>query len=64
VNKKMHELHQKSAARDKTKVAILSALNIAGELFDYKAKYEKIESELSTFMSKAGSISRKLDESV
>ena len=40
VKTKMAEFQEQSALRDDTKVAVLSALNIAMELFDTKAKYE------------------------
>jgi cell division protein ZapA len=41
VDRKILELQGKSASRDKLKIAILSALNIAGELFDHKSKAEQ-----------------------
>ena len=40
VNSKIGELQELTGLRDDTKVAVLSALNIAGELFETKAKYE------------------------
>ncbi|MBN1308571.1 MAG: cell division protein ZapA, partial [Chitinispirillaceae bacterium] len=38
VNSKMTDLHQRSSSRDHMKIAVLSALNIAGELFEFKEK--------------------------
>ena len=36
IDQKMTELHKGNPSRDKMKIAILSALTIAGELFEYK----------------------------
>jgi len=41
VNSKMAEIHENSASRDNVKIAVLSALNIAGELFDLRDKLEQ-----------------------
>ena len=40
VNSKITEFWELTASKDETKIAVLSALNIAGELFETKARYE------------------------
>jgi cell division protein ZapA (FtsZ GTPase activity inhibitor) len=40
VNSKIAELQELTASRDNMKMAVLCALNLAGELFEAKAKYE------------------------
>ena len=46
VNSKMAGINENTASRDNIKIAVLSALNIAGELFESKAKQEKGAQEI------------------
>jgi cell division protein ZapA len=54
VNGKMEEIQNRIASRDKAKIAVLAALNIAGELLGIEEDLRK----------KAGAISKKIDENV
>lgn len=47
VNSKMTDIHQSSAYRDNMKIAVLSALNITGELFETKEKCHQHEQTIS-----------------
>ena len=60
VDRKITELQGKSASRDKLKIAILSALNIAGELFDHKSKAEQKERQLTEVSKKAEALVRRI----
>jgi cell division protein ZapA (FtsZ GTPase activity inhibitor) len=57
----MAEIREHNAAYDKQKIAILSALNIAGELFEYKSKNEAHEKQLGELERKAEVLTRKID---
>jgi cell division protein ZapA (FtsZ GTPase activity inhibitor) len=61
VNQKMMELKKNSAIRDNAKIAVLSALNIAGELEEYKEKYKKTEKQLSVLQAKLNSLDQKIE---
>ena len=52
VNSKMAEIHENTASRDHMKIAVMSALNIAGEYFEYKAKYEEGARKLNELQEK------------
>lgn len=43
VNSKMTDIDQRSSYRDHMKIAVLSALNIAGELFEFREKCNQQE---------------------
>jgi cell division protein ZapA len=62
VSLKMEEVQNRIASRDKVKIAVLSALNIAGELFGTKEKYEQYRIQCEEIKKKAGAISKKIDE--
>jgi cell division protein ZapA len=64
VNLKMEEVQNSVASRDKVKVAVLSALNIAGELLGFKEKCEQYISKYEELRKKAEEISQKIDDSV
>ncbi len=64
VNQKMMELKRNSSIRDNLKVAVLSALNIAGELYEYKEKCEDAENKLSNIQNKATNLSHKIESSI
>ena len=61
VDQKMMELQKNIASRDKLKVAVLSALNIAGELFDYKEKCESMEHTIEELQDRTGQLGEKID---
>ncbi len=61
VNSKMAELHGVTASRDNMKVAVLSALNIAGELFETKAKHEEDIKKLKECQEKIEILTQKLE---
>lgn len=64
VNAKMAEVHETTASRDNMKIAVLSALNIAGELFELKDKQENGARDISEIMDRVTSISRKIDSAL
>ena len=64
VNFKISEVQSRVASRDKVKVAVLSAMNIAGELMDYKEKCERYLDKCEELRKKAEAIDRTIDESV
>jgi cell division protein ZapA len=41
VNSKIEQIQSSISSKEKLKIAVLSAINIAGELFEYKLKCEK-----------------------
>jgi cell division protein ZapA len=61
VNSKMAEVHESTASRDNIKVAVLSALNIAGELFELKDKQESGAQTMNEITDRLASISRRID---
>ncbi|MFP4163315.1 MAG: cell division protein ZapA [Chitinispirillaceae bacterium] len=61
VNSKIAELHEISACRDNVKIAVLSALNIAGELFETKAKHEEDMKKLKEYQDRVETLSKKLE---
>lgn len=61
VNQRMMDLKKSSSIRDNTKIAVLSALNIAGELEEYKEKYEETQKQLIDLQSKVGSLDQKIE---
>ncbi|MDR0331310.1 MAG: cell division protein ZapA [Chitinispirillales bacterium] len=67
VNSKIAELKELTASRDDMKLAVLSALNIAGELFETKAKYDaearrtlECEDKIRSYEEKIKSITEKI----
>ena len=64
VNLKMEEIRSGVPSREKLKIAVLSALNIAGELLDYKAKCEEYTKKIDEYHEKLGELNRKIDETV
>jgi len=61
VNSKMAQVHETTASHDNIKIAVLSALNIAGELFELKAKQEQGAQELHAISDRAALIRKKID---
>jgi cell division protein ZapA len=64
VNFKMEEVQNSVASRDKVKVAVLSALNIAGELLGFKEKCERYLNNYEELRKKAKAISQKIDDNM
>ncbi len=62
VNLKMSEVQSCVPSRDKFKIAVMSAMNIAGELLDYKEKCQEYLEKCEEFQKKAKEIGRKIDE--
>jgi cell division protein ZapA len=61
VNLKIGEVQSHVASRDKVKVAILSAMNIAAELLCYKEKCEKYLNKCEELQKKTEEIHRTID---
>lgn len=64
VNEKMMELKRNSPIRDSLKIAVLSALNIAGELHEYREKCEEAQKKLSDLQHKATDLNQKIESVV
>lgn len=60
VNSKMVEIHRSTASRDNMKIAVLSALNIAGELFEFKAKYDENAKKVKELEEKIAMLTQKI----
>jgi cell division protein ZapA len=61
VSSKMSQIHESTTSRDHLKVAVLSALNIAGELFEIKARNEENARKISELQEKIASLNNKID---
>lgn len=61
VNSKMITILEQSSLRDNMKIAVLSALNIAGELFEVKARHDESVSKIKELEEKIASLSEKID---
>ena len=61
VNQRMMEVKNSSSIRENSKIAVLSALNIAGELFEYRITNDKTQKEFNEIQDKAGALCRKID---
>jgi len=64
VNIKMEEMQAGVPSRERIKIAVLTAMNIAGELIDYKSKCEAYEKKLNEMQEKLGVLNKKIDEKV
>ncbi len=64
VDSKMAEIHYNSAFHDQLKIAVLSALNIAGELFECKAKYEDSANKIQELQQTIASLNQKIDSAL
>jgi cell division protein ZapA len=64
VNSKMAEIHENSASRDNVKIAVLSALNIAGELFDLKQKQENGAKTAGETIDRVEKLTKKIDDAL
>ena len=61
VNEKMMELKKNSPIRDDVKIAVLSALNIAGELEEYKEKCREAQKQLNDLQEKVSGLDQKIE---
>jgi cell division protein ZapA len=61
VDRKMMGFQKNMASRDKLKVAVLSAINIAGELFELKESNESQAKQLEELHNKLGQLEKKID---
>jgi cell division protein ZapA len=61
VNSKMAEITESISSRDNSKIAVLSALNIAGELFELKDKKENGVREITEVRDRVAAITKKID---
>jgi cell division protein ZapA len=64
VNSKMAEIHENTASRDNVKIAVLSALNIAGELFELKGKQDDGAKKISDIGDRLALLNKKIDEAL
>jgi cell division protein ZapA len=62
VNLKIGEVQSHIASRDRIKVAVLSAMNIAAELMCYKEKCEKYLNKCEELQKKAEAIHQTIDD--
>jgi cell division protein ZapA len=61
VDRKMMEFQKNMASRDKLKVAVLSSINIAGELFELRESTESQSRQLKELQEKIGLLEKKID---
>jgi cell division protein ZapA len=61
VHSKMTDIHKQSTSRDQVKIAVLSALNIAGELFESKEKCIKQEQTISEMQKRINTLTKKVN---
>ncbi len=64
VDQKMVELEKQSSIRDNIKIAVLSALNIAGDLHEYKEKCEEAQRKLDNIQNRLVSLTHKIEENI
>ncbi len=64
VNSKMTDIHQRSSYRDHMKIAVLSALNIAGELFEIKEKCNQQEQTIGELQKRIDSLSQQINSAL
>ncbi|KMQ51445.1 hypothetical protein CHISP_1692 [Chitinispirillum alkaliphilum] len=61
VNSKIAEIHSNTASRDNMRLTVLSAMNIAGELFEVKARHEEDLKRLRECEEKVAYLTRKIE---
>ncbi len=64
VNSKMTDIHQSSSFRDHMKIAVLSALNITGELFETKEKCNQQEQTISELNNRIEQLSQQITKAL
>jgi cell division protein ZapA (FtsZ GTPase activity inhibitor) len=60
----MAELQRSLTSRDRVKVAVLSALNIAGELFEYRSRFDEANRQLNEVQEIASRIRQHIDNTL
>jgi cell division protein ZapA (FtsZ GTPase activity inhibitor) len=61
VNSKIAQIHENTASRDNLKLVVLSALNITGELFEFKAKYDDSARKINQLEEKIAALTQKIN---
>lgn len=61
VNDRIDEVKTMSRAPDKVKIAVLSALNIAGELFEYRSQTDDAKQRLEELEDRIERLTKKID---
>ena len=64
VNAKMTDIHKRSASRDHMKVAVLSALNITGELFECKEQCNQQEQTIRELHDRIGTLTQQIQSAL
>jgi cell division protein ZapA len=64
VHSKMTDIHQRSSYRDHMKIAVLSALNIAGEVFEVKEKCSMQEQEITELHRRINSLTEQVNSAL
>ena len=64
VNSKMTDIHQSSTFRDNMKIAVLSALNITGELFETKEKCNQQEQTISELNKRIELLTQQINDAL
>jgi cell division protein ZapA (FtsZ GTPase activity inhibitor) len=60
VNSKMTDIHNRSSSRDHMKIAVLSALNITGELFECREKCNQHEQTIRELHERIESLTHQI----
>lgn len=63
VDDKIMEIQENGNVRDDLKGAVLSAMNIAGELHEYKEKFKKAEEKLDKINNRTKNLAEKISKS-
>jgi cell division protein ZapA len=64
VDKKIMEFQRKVSSRDKIKIAVLSALTIAGELFEIQKQFENAQKRLAEIEQTTQVITKKINDTL
>jgi cell division protein ZapA len=64
VNSKMTDIQKRSSSRDPMKTAVLSALNIAGELFESREKCNQQEQTIRELHDRIGTLSQQIQSAL
>ena len=64
VNSKMTDIHQSSSFRDNMKIAVLSALNITGELFETREKCNQQEQTISELNNRIEQLTQQINNAL
>jgi cell division protein ZapA len=64
VDRKIAEIRDASRSNDKLKTAVMAALNIAGELFEYRSRKQEVERRLEAWEQRAERLTGKINEAL